>query len=213
MKGADVIEGLRRRHRPGSGWVTVSEVRVGTGWSSEGFRDHPELLGCLEQRIDFFAWNTWPSTGFERVAYEVKVCRSDFLREIADPSKRAAAELLSHAFYFATPAGLVATSEVPTGCGLVEVHESGVVRCASPATRRDGPPVPMPFLSSLLRVASEQRSIDRRCGVNGCGGSVRQHRRRGVLVPLCEPHAEAWDETVRRSEQQWRDRVARAGAA
>lgn len=203
MDAKQVIEGLRRRYPPSKGWITLPEVRLATGWSVL------QLDGDIyngEQRIDLFALNTWKSNGFERIAFEVKVSRSDFLNEIKDPGKRAGAEALSHRFYFATPAGLVDVREIPDGCGLLEVHESGVTREAKAATRRDAPRLPIEFTASLLRVASEQRTVDR-CGSNGCNGSTARHRwsghqaYRGVRIPLCSQHAEQWDDHHRELEQ------------
>lgn len=197
MKAGEVIEALRRSYAPRKGWVTVAEVRIGTGFGGN-FRDHPELIGALEQRIDLFAYQTWPSGKFERLAFEVKVSRSDFLHEVATPGKRKAATYLAHRFLFATPKGLVQEGEIPDGCGLVEVDGRGCVETLA-GVRNDAPPLPETFVASLLRVASEQRSIDRRCGFNGCGGSAYRYP---VLlnvgkVPMCETHLTRWHERKR----------------
>jgi hypothetical protein len=75
-------------------------------------------------RIDLFALRCWPSgVGHRRVAYEVKVSRSDFRSEVKKPEKRQHALGLTHEFYFACPAGLIKPREVPEECGLVYVHD------------------------------------------------------------------------------------------
>lgn len=83
-----------------------------------------EELSCRTSfnppRIDLWVMDTWGDKN--AVAYEVKVSRSDFLREIAKPSKREPAMAVSNLFYFAAPRGLIAPSEIPEECGLVEVH-------------------------------------------------------------------------------------------
>lgn len=72
--------------------------------------------------IDAFAMRFWGSNaGRIRVAYEVKVSRSDFLAELRKPAKRQLGMALSHEFYFAVPKGLVSVEEVPADCGLVEM--------------------------------------------------------------------------------------------
>ena len=55
-------------------------------------------------------------------ALEVKVSRSDFLSEVADPRKRDPAMAIAHRFAFVTPAGLVKPEEIPEGLGLLEVN-------------------------------------------------------------------------------------------
>jgi len=75
--------------------------------------------------IDAFHIGDVPSTGFVRTAYEVKVTRADFLREINDPLKRRAAMRISNRFFFVTPPGVAKPEEIPLGCGLLEVHEDG----------------------------------------------------------------------------------------
>lgn len=72
-------------------------------------------------RMDAWAIDCYPSNGHMTVAYEIKVSRSDFLREIRDPSKRIYAMKWSQQFYFVAPVGLISKSELPLECGLKEV--------------------------------------------------------------------------------------------
>lgn len=73
METRQIIELLRHKY-PTSEWDTFVELRDGTG--SYGRR-----------YIDFFAFNLWPSKKFWKVAYEIKVLRSDFTKELNDPTK------------------------------------------------------------------------------------------------------------------------------
>jgi hypothetical protein len=77
------------------------------------------------RRFDAFAMNLWSSRRYERVAYEVKMTRQDFKRELDDPIKRRAGLLASNRFYFATPMGLVRPEEIPLECGLIEIDDIG----------------------------------------------------------------------------------------
>ena len=72
------------------------------------------------QRVDGFALNSLPHTGMKRVCYEVKVSRCDYLAELKNPLKRRIGMRYSNEFYFVTPAGLIASAEVPAECGLIE---------------------------------------------------------------------------------------------
>jgi hypothetical protein len=105
----DIIKLLHMRH-PRPAWAAFPELRCGTGFGKRS-----------EQRIDFWAISCFPSEGFTRVAYEVKVSRQDFLNELKDPLKRRGALLVSNQFWFITPPGLVDAAEVPIECGLMEV--------------------------------------------------------------------------------------------
>jgi hypothetical protein len=133
------ISTYRRR----SDWVHFDEVRIGTGFGKDA-----------EQRIDFWAMHTLPSQRLRRVAFEVKVSRSDFLAELKQPRKRAVALLWSNEFYFAAPAGLIADAELPPEAGLVEYRRDEFGPRLHPkvdAPWRDTPPASWRFLASLLR--------------------------------------------------------------
>jgi hypothetical protein len=104
----DVLE--RALHASQSEWLFLRELRVGTGYRNQS-----------AQRVDAFALNCLPHQGMKRVCYEVKTSRADFLSEIKQPLKRRIGMRYSNEFYFVTPAGLLAPSEVPVECGLIEV--------------------------------------------------------------------------------------------
>src|SRR5215831_5750364 len=99
-------------HASPAEWLFFRELRVGTGRQNGS-----------EQRLDAFALNTLPHTAMKRVCYEVKVSRSDFLVELKRPLKRRVGMRYSNEFYFVAPAGLIALSEVPSECGLIEAGQ------------------------------------------------------------------------------------------
>lgn len=163
MNAADVKGALRRRHGQRSGeWVCIEEAFCGFSTYSGG--------------IDLWALGVWRTAKVgglldvaqarhPSVAYEVKVSRSDFRRELygtnptnrwsrgaaAFDRKQAFALAVSDYLMFATPAGLLKPDEVaaragedgalylPEGAGLVEVGEDGVCRVKVKATRRPEP--------------------------------------------------------------------------
>lgn len=181
-----VIAALERHHAPNKGWVTVPEVTVASGFGTllEGLPPHSG-----SQRIDLFAMGTWKTTGYERVAYEIKVSRSDWLRELKKPEKREAAKALSHRFVIAAPAGLVKRSELPPDCGLVEVRDNGSAYTYRKGPRRPDPVAPPEWIASLLRTAAEQRSMGWRCAAHNCHGrGVATVRVTGTLFAFCRTH-------------------------
>ena len=156
MSAAEVVAALREYHRPrglAADSIGFAELQVGTGYTRVG-----------QHRIfDFWVMHCWPSEGHARTVYEIKVSRSDFLREIAKPVKRRKALMFSNYFYFATPPGLIRPDELPVECGLYEIQEQppkGVVRWPTgigypkrivEAPRRDSMPPTWNFVAALLR--------------------------------------------------------------
>jgi hypothetical protein len=138
-------DAIRKRHSDWRGrleGVLIFELATGTGYA------HGE-----PNRLDAFHMAVEPSKGLKRTAYEVKVSRSDFQREIRDPRKRRAALRVSNQFYFITPPGLVRPEEVPLECGLLEIGEEGklplIERVAAPF--RDGQPASWHFFAAFAR--------------------------------------------------------------
>jgi hypothetical protein len=144
QKTQQLLELLKHRH-PAPEWATFAELRTTTGGMGG------------ERYIDLFALNTWPSKRFWTVAYEIKVSRADFSRELANPLKRHAAESLAAECYFATPAGLLQVDEIPEGWGLV-VATRGGLRIKKRAQQRKVEILPMAFLASIARRLSDPPS-------------------------------------------------------
>lgn len=133
MNAKHIIDSLRAHYLhtdQRDQWAFFEEFRAGTGYAKHA-----------QSRLDALVLNLWPSKKFHSIAFEVKVTRGDFWKEVKDPMKRQMAFALSNMYYFATPPGLVAEHELPELCGLVEIDESGevsIVRIA-PARPRLNP--------------------------------------------------------------------------
>lgn len=155
---ADVLKALRKRHQPPA-WVFVEELRIGTGWSG-GLWDFDGTAISAEQRIDAWAIHCWKSKKYRRVAYEVKVYRSDWLKELKNPRKRRAAMAISNYFYFAAPEGLIKPEEVPDGCGLVEVRSDQLHVTTIRAKWRETVKPTWPFIASLARSLIKEAGND-----------------------------------------------------
>lgn len=98
-----VLQALERHHPDDQGeWVFLREA-----------------LGIDALAISCWAGRRRPA--FPRVGYEVKVSRSDWLRELKQPGKREFAMSICDRFFFAAPWGLIKLDEVPEGCGLVQI--------------------------------------------------------------------------------------------
>lgn len=86
-------------------------------------KDGPTQIVNHHSRIDALAIKlSW--TNFAIIGYEVKVARSDFLRD----EKWRAYLPMCNQLYFAAAPGVCDPSEVPECCGLVTVTQSGNLR-------------------------------------------------------------------------------------
>lgn len=94
--------------------------------------NHHSKIDALAMKI---SWTNFTITG-----YEVKVARSDFLRD----EKWRAYLPMCNQLYFAVAPGVCDPSEVPEVCGLVTVTQKGALRTVRKAPWRDiDPPVEM----------------------------------------------------------------------
>lgn len=155
MKAEDIVEALRVRHAINNDreWAFFDELRVGTGYRYYDYEKDEYDPFNPEQRIDAWAINLYRSNNFRRVAYEIKVSRSDFLSEIRNPDKRRQALELSNEFYFVAPKGLLKTEEMPEECGLMEVDENLKTRIVKRAPHRQTDGLVWQFLCSIARRA------------------------------------------------------------
>ena len=134
MTAAEIRQRLERHWHD---YICLNELRMATGFK------------VSSRMIDMFLIHPFPSRECERIAVEIKVSRSDFMREIRAPKKRRRARALATYFYFATPVGLVKPKEVPRDCGLIEVGDHAV-KTVIPSPMFYGAP-DWPFVATLLR--------------------------------------------------------------
>lgn len=71
------------------------------------------------RRIDLLRIGMWASRGHQIIAHELKVSRSDWLRELEDPAKADAWWPYCHQLWIVAPQGVVTPDELPSGWGLM----------------------------------------------------------------------------------------------
>lgn len=134
---ADVLAALRARYslNPGNGprWVYADHVR-----SAAGF---PQAT----RTADFVAVDVWPSQGLAIHGHEVKVSRSDWLRELKDPSKAEAftgdawhEPLVDYWWIVTSDVTIVKQDELLPRWGLMVTGPTGRLRVAVAASRLTG---------------------------------------------------------------------------
>ena len=134
----DMIRALVSRYNKDAGngprYVVASHVRSHAGFDAR-------------RTCDFVAMDLWPSKGLELHGHEVKVSRSDWLRELKDPSK--AGEFMRHCdrWWLVCPRGVAQPDELPEGWGMLVLSEKTERRWV----RHEGPPPPMRYAYSYER--------------------------------------------------------------
>lgn len=122
-------------------WALVFEVADSTGFQSS-------------RRADAVALSLWPSRGLEIHGIEVKVSRSDWLRELKDAAKSAAIQRWCDRWWVATMPGVVAANELPPTWGHLEMRGDKLIqRVAAPALEAE--PISRGFLMALVRAVHD----------------------------------------------------------
>lgn len=134
----EILDMIRNRYA-GDGYVVLSEV--------------PDATGFIQNRwIDAAVFSLWPSKGLTRIAFEIKVSRSDFIRELQNRAKRQWAEESFHEFWFAGPAECFQADEIPKNCGLMVARGNKLV-IKKHCVRNDKPKLTDELLAAFMRAA------------------------------------------------------------
>ena len=153
----ELLDRLRARYsRPDRGngpeWVYMEHVRDKTGWAN--------------RTIDALALHLWESRNNEVHAFEVKVSRSDFRRELADPSKAETWTAWCEHFWIVAPAGVLRPEDMPKSWGLLVTSGTGLrIAKRSPRLRPKPPgympaePLPRSLVACMLRSVKRQSIV------------------------------------------------------
>lgn len=146
----EILDALVRRHDPAE-WQMFHEVTFG------------------ERRTDALALNMWASRGHALWGYEIKVSRSDWLRERKHPEKADGIIRYCAQWWLATPndKSIIPDDEVPDGWGLIR-WTGKQWRTVVRAEKRTPKPIPDVLWISMLknhrRVDEHALEQERRAG-------------------------------------------------
>lgn len=146
----DVIAALQRRygemHGNGQRYACAAHVRSHAGFDAR-------------RTADFVAMDLWPSRRLLIHGHEIKVSRSDWLRELKAPEK--AAEFIPYVncwWVVVSEARIVRPGELPDDWGLMVAQGSlAVVKRQAP--KRDAKPMPPSRLAALLRAVAQTAAL------------------------------------------------------
>lgn len=191
ITSANLIERLRGMGGDGDGAMAViTEV--------------PEMLGGSHRRCDALGMGLWKSRGLELCGYEIKVSRSDWLRELKTPAKADGIFSYCDRWYLVvSEASIVKSGELPPTWGLMVPHGNSL-RIAVQAEKNASPhPVDRPFLASIFQrclqcsATADELNAARAAGYNQgleAGRNERSTRRHGAdVVEMAESYRKAND--------------------
>lgn len=128
----------------GPEWAIAWEVAPGTGSVSGGVRYADAVMMSL-----------WPSRGLELHGVEIKVSRSDWKREAADPTKAERIAAYCERWWVHTGPGVIHdVSELPPAWGW-RVFDGKAWKTMREADKTDAKPCDRNFLAALMRRSDE----------------------------------------------------------
>lgn len=122
-------------------WALFFEVGDATG-------------GRQRRWADAVAMNLYPSRGLSIQGFEVKAHRSDWLRELKDPTKSAPVQQYCDHWWVVALPGIVKPDELPATWGLYELKGNGL-HVSKTAPKLEAAPLRREFVAAMLRRASE----------------------------------------------------------
>jgi len=130
LKAEDLVALLRNRYESKNGLYNQTVV----------LEQVPDGTGLVQNRwIDVAVFEMWPSKGLTRSAFEIKVSRSDFLRELGAPEKHKWCLDSFHEFWFVAPKDVIQIEELPIGIGWM--YPRGETLCIARHAIRNAKPV------------------------------------------------------------------------
>lgn len=121
-------------------WATMFEVAPKTGGGT--------------RHADAVAVNLWQSRGHAVHGFEIKVSRSDWLRELKDPAKAEEIQRFCDYWTIVAPKGVVVDGELPPTWGLLEMRADRLMQVKA-GPKLDAQPLTRGFFASLMRRGHE----------------------------------------------------------
>lgn len=118
-----------------------------------GVRNKTGHSGASERYADGIVVSLYPSRGVWFAGVEVKVSRSDWMRELKDPDKSVPIQRFCAYWWIAAPPGIVKADELPPTWGLIEVSAEGKCKRVKPAPLLEPEAPTVAFVASVMRSA------------------------------------------------------------
>ena len=143
LRADQIDQAVRELYRKG-GYTVLSQVRNGTGFER------------APRTADVLAISTWPSRGLFAEGIEIKVSKSDLVKELSMPQKAHEIARYCKHWWLAVSEGLVdETVMVPPTWGVIEVNDKLKAKVTRRAEVLEAAPMDALFVCSILRNFSE----------------------------------------------------------
>ena len=155
----DMLDALHERYRTVSQnglqrYICAEHVRSACGFA--GWTYEPDGHGARTLRTpDFIAQDLWEAQGLHLHGHEAKVSRSDWLTELADPTKAEAIKRYCDRWWLVVPDAAIVRDDLPDDWGLMAFDRAGRLRVKRSAPTLTPEPHPATFRASLLRAAAK----------------------------------------------------------
>lgn len=145
FKTPEVIKHLAAKF-PSPSYAFLTQVRNGTGYERNA------------RTADAMAMSLWPSRGMDIIGFEVKVSRSDWMRELMLPEKaEGIAQFCDQWYIVVGDEMIVQEGELPSAWGLMVPCAKKGLRIVKEAPQLEKPkPVDKLMLASILRNTCER---------------------------------------------------------
>ena len=132
-------------------FVCAEHVRSSCGFAGWSPLDPTRVM----RTADFLAQDLWEGKGLDLHGHEVKVSRSDWLHELADPTKAEAIKRYCDRWWLVVPTKAIVRDDLPDDWGLLVIGKGGALRVAKSAPPLDPEPWPPTFRASLMRAVAK----------------------------------------------------------
>lgn len=174
------------------GWTLAWEVADSSGFNGKRWAD------CV-------AFNLWPSRGHSVHGVEIKISRSDWQRELAQPEKAEAIHQYCNQWWVAAKKGVVVSCEMPDGWGLLEYQEAGRragrLVIAKPAASIQRGDLPRDFLAAFIKAIHRKDDAE-------LNAQIRE-----VVEKRLASAREQWEQTRRDGNEQAAAKLAKIETA
>lgn len=137
------VKALLQSYYGGGGkHAVLFEVRNATGFDAS-------------RSIDAVTMSLWPSLGLELCGMEIKVSRSDWLRELKEPAKASTTFEYFDRWYLVAPRDIAKIEEIPGPWGWLAPEGDRLVTLKKAPLAAEPKPVDRKFLASILRCGAK----------------------------------------------------------
>ena len=139
-----VLQALRNKYSSGA-YAFLTQVGNSTGFNCNRW-------------ADAIVMSLWPSRGLEIIGFEIKVSRSDWVKELKHPEKADTIANYCDSWYLVVgDQDIMQFGELPMGWGLMVPQTKSNLKITVTSERKVKPkPIDKQFLAAILRRATEQ---------------------------------------------------------